>query len=130
MKNIRRIGIVILLLALPYIMQAIQPDWDQMAWDNFVAVVANTWLFKLAALFVAGLLSYFVLYDMTHREKLYWGIGLLVLVACGYLLARVGNDYVFRYIANSPNVTTTIPFLAALLLADWFRTRPGEKKKQ
>lgn len=130
MKGIRRIGIVILLLSLPYIMQALQPDWEQIAWGNFAAVVANSWLFKLAALFVAGLLSYLMVYDMTHREKLYWSIGLLVVVACIYLLTRAGNDYAFRYIANSPNVTTTITFLAAFLFADWFRTRPREKRKQ
>lgn len=130
MKRIRRIGIVILLLSLPYIMLALQPDWEQIAWGNFAAVVANSWLFKLAALFVAGLMSYLMMNDMTHREKLYWSIGLLVVVACIYLLTRAGNDYAFRYIANSPNVTTTITFLAAFLLADWFRTRPGEKRKQ
>lgn len=111
-------------------MRAIQPDWEQMARDNFNAVVANSWLFKLAALFVAGLLSYLMVYDMTHREKLYWSIGLLVVVACIYLLTRAGNDYAFRYIGNSPNATTTITFLAAFLLADWFRTRPKEKEKQ
>ena len=130
MKGIRRIGIVILLLSLPYIMLALQPDWEQIAWGNFAAVVANSWLFKLAALFVAGLMSYLMMYDMTHREKLYWSIGLLVVVACCYFLASIGNDYAFRYIANSPNATTTITFLAAFLLADWFRTRPGEKRKQ
>ena len=111
-------------------MQALQPDWEQIAWGNFAAVVANSWLFKLAALFVAGLMSYLMMYDMTHREKLYWRIGLLVVVACIYLLTRAGNDYAFRYIANSPNVTTAITFLAAFLFADWFRTRPGEKRKQ
>ena len=69
MKSIRRVGIVILLLGLTYIMRAIQPDWEQMARDNFNAVVANSWLFKLAALFVAGLLSYLMVYDMTRRES-------------------------------------------------------------
>lgn len=128
MKSIRRIGIVILLLGLTYIMRAIQPDWEQMARDNFYAVVANSWLFKLAALFVAGLLSYLMVYDMTRREKLYWSMGLLVVVACIYLLTRPGNEYAFLYIGISPNATTTITFLAAFLLADWFRTRPGEKK--
>lgn len=130
MKSIRCIGMVVLLIGLTYIMRAIQPDWEQMARDNFNVAVANNWLFKLGALFLAGLMSYLMVYDMTRREKLYWSMGLLVFVACIYFLARAGNEYAFRYIGNSLNATTTITFLAAFLLADWFRTRPREKKKQ
>ncbi|MDY3119042.1 MAG: hypothetical protein SOW18_05855 [Peptoniphilus sp.] len=129
MKIFRRIGIVILLVGLPYVMQGIQPDWEQMAWESFSAAVANSWLFKLAVLFFAGILSYRMIYDMTHREKIFWGVGLLVVVACCYLLARVGNKYAFRYIGNSPDTTTTISFLSALLLADGFRNRHREEEK-
>ncbi|MDY6044962.1 MAG: hypothetical protein SPI65_05225 [Peptoniphilus sp.] len=125
----KRLIIFIILIAMPYLMQAMQPDWDPMAWENFSAVVANSWLFKLVALFVSGLLGYLLIHDMTRRERFYWGIGILILVACCHLLAILNNNWVLRYIGNSPHATTTITFLAALLLADGFERRPRKKNK-
>ena len=114
MKSLKRIVFLALMIGLGFLWQFIGVRYaeDVGGPDMYAA----QWTFRLAFLFIEGLLAYGFVAHMSGREKILWGTGLLVLSLIGVYLAFSGNEKMFGWIVIMWYNEPPFSFLGALLL--------------
>lgn len=114
MKLLKRIIFLALMIGLGFLWQLIGVRYaeDVSGADMYAA----QWTFRLAFLFIEGLLAYGFVAHMSRGEKILWGFGLLVLSLIGVYLAFMGNEKMFGWIVIMWYNEPPFSFLGALLL--------------
>ena len=114
MKAVKRIVLLLLMIGLGFLWQLIGVRYaeDVSGPDMYAA----QWTFRLAFLFIEGLLAYGFIAHMSRREKILWGTGLLVLSLIGVGLAFSGNEKMFGWIVIMWYNEPPFSFLGGLLL--------------
>lgn len=114
MKSLKRIGFLALMIGLGFLWQLIGVRYAEGVSEP--NMYAAQWTFRLAFLFIEGLLAYGFIAHMSRREKILWGFGLLVLSLIGVYLAFSGNEKMFGWIVIMWYNEPPFSFLGALLL--------------
>ncbi|MDD7363469.1 MAG: hypothetical protein SPI65_04510 [Peptoniphilus sp.] len=126
MKTGKRIIFLLFMIGFTYFWRRIEPDWSMRVGEtNHIFV--ETWGFKLLYLLILGVIACGFLYEMTRKEKLYWGIGLLAFCLLFVLLATAGNSAALLYIMYRPVCEPPFTFLGALLVTDACVSRLKER---
>lgn len=114
MKSLKRIIFLALMIGLGFLWQFIGLRYaeDVSGPDMYAA----QWTFRLAFLFIEGLLAYGFVAHMSRGEKILWGFGLLVLSLIGVYLAFSGNEKMFGWIVIMWYNEPPFSFLGGLLL--------------
>lgn len=114
MKSLKRIIFLALMIGLGFLWQFIGVRYAEAVSEP--DMYAAQWTFRLAFLFIEGLLAYGFIAHMSRREKILWGFGLLVLSLIGVYLAFSGNEKMFGWIVIMWYNEPPFSFLGALLL--------------
>ena len=125
MKSLKRIGFLALMIAVGFLWHFIGVRYAESV--SGPDMYAAQWTFRLAFLFIEGLLAYGFIANMNGREKTLWGTGLLVLSLIGVYLAFSGNQLMFGWIVIMWYNEPPFSFLGGLLLLSGILDRKKNK---
>lgn len=114
MKSLKRIIFLALMIGLGFLWQFLGVHYAEAVSEP--DMYAAQWTFRLAFLFIEGLLAYGFIARMSRVEKILWGFGLLALSLLGVYLAFSGNEKMFGWIVIMWYNEPPFSFLGALLL--------------
>ncbi|MDQ0507934.1 hypothetical protein QO008_000378 [Peptoniphilus ivorii] len=123
MKKWNSILFLLILFAISWIANLIEPNWINLSYEGKV-VFADAQAYRWLILLVMGIISYLFIESIPERFRgLLGGIFILIIITI-YILAKLNVQMALQLLMNPPKYFPPIPYIAGFFVVDyWNRCR-------